>query len=467
SFGFSYDALGRRTQLTRPNNVTTSYSYNSLSRLVSVLHQLSGSTIDGAVYTLDPAGNRTAKQDDLAGVTSSYTYDKIYELTQVMQGANTTENYSYDPVGNRLSSLSLSPYNYNTSNELTSTPSASYAYDNNGNTTSKTTSSGTTTYAWDYENRMTSATLPGTGGTVQFKYDPFGRRIEKISPTTTSIFAYDGPNLIETVNSTGGAVARYTQGPGIDQPLAMQRGSTTSFYEADALGSITSLSNTVGSLAQTYTFDSFGNTTNSSGSLTNFFRYTGREFDTETGLYYNRARYFDPTTGHFLSEDPLGFAANTVNFYEYGYNNPMKFVDPTGMQQTIPGTPSGPVMPPPAPPVEPPVPPVEPILPVAGGGAAAGGGSLLTGGLITLDAGLAIYDGYQLYKLGIAYGWWPAPQPAPQPSNGKSNCKNNVDCKQVKQDCIETCSESSLPSGDNGFRFWNCVNKCMESAGCR
>jgi RHS repeat-associated protein len=144
--------------------------------------------------------------------------------------------------------------------------------------------------------------LRGWRGT--FNYDPFGRRIEKISPTTTSIFAYDGDNLIETVNSSGGVVARYTQEGNIDQPLAMQRGSTVDYYEADGLGSITSLTTANGTVAQSYTYDSFGNTTNSSGSLTNFFRYTAREFDTETNLYYYRARYYDPTIGRFVSQDP-------------------------------------------------------------------------------------------------------------------------------------------------------------------
>jgi hypothetical protein len=79
-----------------------------------------------------------------------------------------------------------------------------------------------------------------------FKYDPFGRRIEKISPTTTSIFAYDGDYLTETVNSTGGVVAKYSQGMKIDEPLAMLRSSATSYYDADGLGSITSLSETGG-----------------------------------------------------------------------------------------------------------------------------------------------------------------------------------------------------------------------------
>jgi YD repeat-containing protein len=147
---YVYDALNRRTQMTRPNNVTTAYTYDNLSRLLSVLHQLSGSTIDGATYTVDNVGNRTSKGNSLTGVTENYGYDAIYELTQVVQGANTTESYSYDPVGNRLSSLGLSPYSYNVSNELTSTPSATYTYDANGSTVSKTDSSGTTTYSWDY-----------------------------------------------------------------------------------------------------------------------------------------------------------------------------------------------------------------------------------------------------------------------------------------------------------------------------
>jgi YD repeat-containing protein len=129
-----------------------------------------------------------------------------------------------------------------------------------------------TNYAWDYENRLTSVTLPASAGTVTFKCDPFGRRIEKISPTTTSIFAYDGDNLVETTNSSGSEVASYTQTQNIDEPLAMLRGSTKSFYQADGPGSITSLSNSSGSLTQTYIYDSFGKTTASSGSLTNFFR---------------------------------------------------------------------------------------------------------------------------------------------------------------------------------------------------
>jgi len=195
---------------------------------------------------------------------------------------------------------------------------------------------------------LTSVTLPGSGGTVSFKYDPFGRRIYKSSSSGTSIYAYDGSNLIEETNGTGAVVARYTQTQNIDEPLAMLRSAATSYYHADGLGSVTSLSNAAGTLAQTYAYDSFGKQTSSSGSLTNPFRYAARESDTETGLYYYRARYYDPSVGKFLSEDPVEFDGG-INFYNYVGNDPSGFVDPTGKQAqpapiTIPKPPLGPIL---------------------------------------------------------------------------------------------------------------------------
>ncbi len=203
-------------------------------------------------------------------------------------------------------------------------------FDANGNTTSKTDTTGTTNYTWDFENRLTSVILPGSGGTVTFKYDPFGRRIYKQSPNAASIFIYDDVNLVETVNASGGVVARYAQGLNIDEPLAELRGSTADYYEADGLGSVTSVTDTTGALAETYTYDSFGNAVASTGTLRNYFQYAAREFDTETNLYFYRARYYDPTTGRFLSEDPIGFHAG-VNKYAYVLNDPTKYRDPAGL----------------------------------------------------------------------------------------------------------------------------------------
>jgi RHS repeat-associated protein len=170
---------------------------------------------------------------------------------------------------------------------------------------------------------------PALAGTVSFAYDPFGRRIKKVSSAGTSIFAYDDVNLIEETNATGAVVARYAQDRRIDEPLAVLRSATTSYYELDGLDSVTSLSNTAGALAQTYTFDSFGNQTASSGSLTNPFRYTGREFDTETNLYFYRARYYDTKAGRFISEDPMG-PNEGPNLYAYVSNNPVTNADPSG-----------------------------------------------------------------------------------------------------------------------------------------
>jgi RHS repeat-associated protein len=166
--------------------------------------------------------------------------------------------------------------------------------------------------------------------TVTFKYDPFGRRIYKSSSSGTSVYAYDGDNLIEETNASGGVVARYEQTQNIDEPLAMLRSSATSYFHADGLGSITSLSNSAGTLANTYTYDSYGNLTASTGSLVNSFQYTGREFDSETGLYYYRARYYDSTAGRFVSNDPIGFYAG-VNSYGYANNSPISLLDPLGL----------------------------------------------------------------------------------------------------------------------------------------
>lgn len=282
-----------------------------------------------------PPGNRLSKTDQRTGVTSNYTYDPIYQLTQVTQAGSTTETYSYDKVGNRLSSLGVSPYSYNSSNELTSTPTMTYTYDNNGNT--KTNSDGTQ-YTWDYENRLKQVVLPGTGGTVNFKYDPFGRRVQKTfiqgSATTTTSYIYDDINVLEEIDSIGNVVVRYTQAR-TDRPLSELRSGTTGYYQEDGLDSTTSLTDLAGALVNTYTYDAFGSLTASSGPLTNPLRYTGREFDPETSNYEYRFRYYDPLIGRFTSEDPIQFQAG-VNFYTYVRNNPVSFYDPLGLDTQKP-----------------------------------------------------------------------------------------------------------------------------------
>ncbi len=331
AFGFGYDALSRRTSLTRPNAVDTTYAYDPISRLTSILHKLGTTTIDGATYTYDNAGNRKTRTDKRLNTTLTYGYDNIYQLLSAKQGSATKETYTYDLVGNRLSSLGVSPYSYNSSNELTALPSGSYTYDNNGNTLTDATGRH---FTWDYDNRLTQVVMPGTGGTVNFKYDPFGRRIQKAftqnGTTTTTNYVYDGPNLLETLDQSGNPLSRYTVALNIDEPLSTLVSGTTDYYEQDGLGSVTSLSNSVGSLANTYTYDSYGKLTASTGTVPNPFQYSAREFDAEIATYYHRARYYDPTIGRFISEDPIGLGGG-VDFYAYVWNRPTAFTDPLGL----------------------------------------------------------------------------------------------------------------------------------------
>jgi len=118
------------------------------------------------------------------------------------------------------------------------------AYDANGNTL--TDSSGKS-YTWDFENRLVQAVVPGTG-TTTFRYDPFGRRIQKSGPNGTTNYLYDGVTDIEEVDGAGNILARYAEGRSIDEPLAELRSGTTSYYEQDGLGSVALIGLGVGGL---------------------------------------------------------------------------------------------------------------------------------------------------------------------------------------------------------------------------
>lgn len=202
------------------------------------------------------------------------------------------------------------------------------AYDANGSTL---TDPQGRSYTWDFENRPVQAVVPGTnGGTTNFNYDPFGRRIQSSDSLGTTNYFYDGPNIIEEVDSAGDVLVKFTQELRIDQPMAQLSGGGTGYYHQDGLGSVSSLTNATGVLTNSYAFDSFGRVTAHNGVLSNSFQYTGREFDSETGIYYYRARFYDPAAGRFLSEDPAEFLGG-MNFYAYVDNRATSFVDPSGL----------------------------------------------------------------------------------------------------------------------------------------
>jgi RHS repeat-associated protein len=235
--------------------------------------------------------------------------------------------FTYDPVGNRL----IGP----------AYPKAS-AFQQS--------------YTYDYENRIVSATKQVTGNpnadTITFKYDPFGRRIEKnvstfengIPTTYKYIYVYDNEDIILEVlertqnGNTTTTTTAYTHGPGVDEPLSLTRGGQTYYYHADGLGSITSLTDSSEAVVNRYAYDSFG-APKSSETIRNAYTYTGREYDSETGLYYYRARYYDPEAGRFVSKDPIGFAGRQVNLYGYVFASPVNWLDPWGLIAQCPKTP--------------------------------------------------------------------------------------------------------------------------------
>ena len=142
------------------------------------------------------------------------------------------------------------------------------------------------TLHWDFEDRLTSVTVPGTG-TTTFRYDPLGRRIQKSGPLVRRTTSTDGSGVSEELDTSGNVLARYTFGPRTDEPLSESRLGTTSYYAQDAVSTVTSLSNSDGTLANTYSYDAFGNLLASTGTILNPYRYTGREFDPESGVYFS------------------------------------------------------------------------------------------------------------------------------------------------------------------------------------
>jgi RHS repeat-associated protein len=233
---------------------------------------------------------------------------------QVPSGISTVAVTATDPAGNlRTNTYQLS---------LGGT-AVSYSYDFNGNLTSD----GTRTFEWDAENRLT-AVKQGATTLASFAYDAWGRRVQKTAGALTRTYVYDAEDVIEERLSSGQTV-HYVHGLEIDQPLA-QRDSAAivAYYLADHLGSIVQMTNSAGTTTLTREYDPWGNLLQ--GSSTSGYAFTGREWDSETGLYFYRARYYDPGTTRFLSEDPIGLEGG-VNLYTYVGNDPVSFNDPYGL----------------------------------------------------------------------------------------------------------------------------------------
>jgi RHS repeat-associated protein len=313
--------------------VDSQVGYNERDLVTTMTHSKVGSNFSTFTYVYDPATHLTSSLSNLSESTLTYTNDSTGELTAVTGGR--TENYVYDANGNRTSANGHSYQPAGAGNRLLDDGVFTYMYDYEGNETIRTRKSDATvtTYTWDYRNRLTRVQSNDGGRNIDvtFTYDAFDRRIGKLSGGTQLWTAYSGANPYADFNGST-LTSRYLYGDEVDQLFARLDANpvTITWYLTDNVGSIRQLVDNAGTVQDTVTYgDSYGNNPSDSGRGARF-KFTGREYDSETGLYYYRARYYDPAVGRFLSQDPIGFAGGDSNLYRYVRNQPARLSDPRG-----------------------------------------------------------------------------------------------------------------------------------------
>jgi RHS repeat-associated protein len=163
--------------------------------------------------------------------------------------------------------------------------------------------------------------------TWSYAYDPFGRRTSKTADGATTSYLYDGGNVL--AEALEGKTSTLLNGLGLDERYARTTSAGTDSYLTDQLGSTIALANGSGEPTTEYTYDPFGTTTSTGASSSNPYQFTGREND-EDGLQDNRARYYNSSTGTFISQDPLGIAGSGINLYQYAGSDPINASDPWG-----------------------------------------------------------------------------------------------------------------------------------------
>jgi RHS repeat-associated protein len=230
----------------------------------------------------------------------------------------------------------MSAATYDAANRRVSQEGQTLTYDAAGNLT-EDAASPRNTYTWDARGQLES--ISGAENAT-FGYDPFGRRQRKTVDGGTTDFLYDGHNVVQEL-SNGIAVANLLTGFSLDQRFARTTASGTNSFLTDALGSTVALSDALGGIPTSYTYEPFGEATTAGPTTDNPYQYTGREND-GTGLYHYRARYYSPSMQRFISEDPVGFTGGDVNLQAYVKNNPVNFTDPSGLKPFSFGDPLSP-----------------------------------------------------------------------------------------------------------------------------
>ena len=284
---------------------TTNYTYDGLNRLVS--EQAPNKTY---TYQYDSYGNRSSLSvtgDET--YTTSYTYDKNNRMRNQTKTAGTAKeitDFWYDPNGNQISSMTVSTGG-------TGTAGVGIALVGADNTNSYS----------EYNSWNQLIKTMQNGKTSSYTYNGDGLRMSKTINGVKTSHIWDGTNIAADVS--GSTVTKYIRGL---QLISSKKGSNENFYTYNGHGDVIQLTNGTGAITKQYSYDAFGVETDKADNDTNPFRYCGEYYDTETDSIYLRARYYRPTAGRFITEDPI---RDGLNWYSYCRNNPIIFIDPLGL----------------------------------------------------------------------------------------------------------------------------------------
>ncbi len=331
---YSYDSAGNLLSTTLPNGVVSAGSYDKSDRVATVTNQAAGVTSSSFTYVLDALGN-ASQVASAAGGVSKYSYDALNRLTAWTAPSGQTTTYTYDAAGNRLSvagSAGSTTYAYDDNDELLSAGTVTFTYDANGNRIARTAAGVTLTYAWDAAHRLGAIT--GSGLNIQYDYDGDSNRISQSANGANYTYVNDVSSVPIVLQESGpeGALD-YLRG----QSIIAGIGSTgTTYLTYDGAGNVINAFDVSGALQADYTYDPWGRLAGPLDPLgpKEKFKFAGQAFDSGDGLYYMRARYYDPSVGRFLSQDALGTSltqAQDQNLYTYARNNPLRYVDPSGL----------------------------------------------------------------------------------------------------------------------------------------
>lgn len=339
---FTIDSANRLTEVS--TSVTGGASskvervYSSTNQLQSLVNSVNDIVISQFNIENNDIGNRV-KVTDGVGNDHLYTYDAGSQLVTATHTDQPNESYVYDALGNRTSShLDQGAATYDAANRIIEDSVFKYSYDFNGNLTSKTdiTNGEQTIYTHNLLHQLVMIEkFNGSGiqsSTTIYTYNPLGKRTSKsVDGVVTKYVWNQRSELVAEFDGNDAIVATYLYGHEPQTLLSMERDGNQFVYHRDYLGSVIQITDSDGTIVNNYQYDSFGRIVSKTEGVPNLFLWAGAQFDEESGLYYMKARYYDPESGRFLEEDPLYVIGSGLNLYSYVKNNPLNIIDPDGL----------------------------------------------------------------------------------------------------------------------------------------